>query len=137
MRWQRDWRRRARVIEDHAVSRERIEMRGTGIRTAISADAICARRIERDDDEVQRVTLDTARQPPEIGAFRPNVARPEAVGPHRRACDAQQRNQDEQRLRWDESPGRCNGGLHHDSTCWIRWSEVRDPRGRARSELDG
>ena len=46
---------RHRLLEQHAFAREPIEGRRLDVRRAVGADAVGARRVERDDDEVQAI----------------------------------------------------------------------------------
>ena len=53
VRGQRQWNRRQCLIEPHAGGGEAIEIRRGRSGIAVRADAICARRIERDEQDVR------------------------------------------------------------------------------------
>ncbi len=62
MRRQRERRGRDRMFEQHAFARDQIERGRRAVRPAVGAEAIRARRVQRDDEQVQIRRSHAARE---------------------------------------------------------------------------
>jgi hypothetical protein len=70
VRRQRDGGRRARMIEEDAILRQRIEIRRPRARVAVRAQPVGTRRVQRDHDEVEGSRRHAARQGAQVGRTR-------------------------------------------------------------------